>query len=138
MVDMKIDSEAFRHLYGRFDGITWYVQTVLNRVWADGGGLDSASRVDSAVDDLVAESGPFFIDLLRSQTTAEQFILKAMGREGIVKAVSGCDFIRRNRLPAASTIRSAVKKLEERDLIYRTESGYVVYDRFFSAWLGRL
>ncbi len=132
------DTDAFCHLYDRFDGITWYVQAVLNRVWADGGGLDSTARVDSVVDELVAESGTFFMDLLRCQTPAEQSLLKAIGREEAVKAISGGDFIRRYRLPAASTIRSAAAKLAERDLIYRTERGYVVYDRFFGAWLGRL
>lgn len=132
------DADAFSHLYGRFDGITWYVQAVLNRVWANGAGLDSAGRVDAVVDELIEESGSFFMDLLRSQTPAEQSLMKAIGREGEVKAISAGDFIGRNRLPAASTIRSAAAKLAERDIIYRTERGYVVYDRFFGAWLGRL
>ncbi len=132
------DGSAFRHLYDRFDGITWYVQAVLNRVWANGLGLDSPERADAAVDDLVAESGAFFIDLLRSQTAAEQSLMKAIGREGVVEAISSGDFIRRHRLPAASTIRSAAAKLKERDLIYRTDDGYVIYDRLFGVWLGRL
>ena len=132
------DADAFGHLYNRFDGITWYVQAVLNRVWAGGGGLDSPARVDSVVDELVAESGTFFMDLLRSQTAAEQSLMKAIGREGAVEAISAGDFIRRHRLPAASTIRSAAAKLGGRDLIYRTERGYVIYDRFFGVWLGRL
>ena len=131
-------AEAFRHLYDRFDGITWYVQAILNRVWADGHGLDSAERADAAVENLVAESGSFFIDLLRSQTAAEQSLMKAIGREGVVEAISAGDFIRRNKLPAASTIRSAAAKLMERDLIYRTEGGYVIYDRLFGTWLGKL
>ena len=64
--------------------------------------------------------------------------MKAIGREGVVEAISSGDFIRRHRLPAASTIRSAAAKLKERDLIYRTDGGYVIYDRFFGAWLGKL
>ena len=130
--------EAFRHLYDRFDGITWYVQAVLNRVWAHGDGLDSAKRVDNAVEELVEEATPFYFDLLRSQTAAEQSILKAVGREGIVGSISAGDFIRRNALPAASTVRSASAKLKERDLLYKTDAGYVVYDRFFGLWLRRL
>ena len=55
-----------------------------------------------------------------------------------MEAISSGDFIRRNRLPAASTIRSAAAKLKERDLIYRTNGGYVIYDRFFGEWLGKL
>jgi len=131
-------NEAFHHLYERFDGITWYIQSILNRVWTHGGGLDSAQQVDDTVEDLVAESESFYFDLLRSQTSAEQSILKAVGREGVVKSISGGDFISRNKLPAASTIRSAAAKLTERDLLCRSEAGYVVYDRFFGLWLKRL
>jgi len=131
-------NEAFHHLYERFDGITWYIQSILNRVWTHGGGLDSAQQVDDTVEDLVAESESFYFDLLRSQTSAEQSILKAVGREGGVKSISGGDFISRNKLPAASTIRSAAAKLPERDLLCRSEAGYVVYDRFFGLWLKRL
>ena len=134
----SFSSEAFRHLYDRFDGITWYVQAILNRVWMHGGGLDSAKQVDDTVNELVAEAEPFYFDLLRSQTSAEQSILKAIGREGVAKTISGGDFIRRNALPAASTVRSAAAKLTERDLLYRTDAGHVVYDRFFGIWLGRL
>ena len=130
--------EAFRHLYERFGGITWYIQCILNRVWTHGGGLDSTQQVDDTVDELVAESESFYFDLLRSQTSTEQSILKAVGREGIVKSISGGDFISRNALPAASTIRSAAAKLTERDLLYRSDAGYVVYDRFFGLWLKRL
>ena len=32
----------------------------------------------------------------------------------------------------------AATKLAERDLLYRTDRGYVVYDRFFGLWLGGL
>lgn len=130
--------DAFRHLYNRFDGITWYVQAILNRVWTHCAGLDSAKRVDDTVDELVAESEPFYFDLLRSQTSAEQAILKAVGREGTVESISAGEFIRRNALPVASTIRSAAAKLTERDLLYRSNAGYVVYDRFFGIWLGHL
>ena len=130
--------EAFRHLYDRFAGITWYIQSILNRIWTHGRGLDSAQQVDDTVDELVAEAESFYFDLLRSQTPAEQSILKAVGREGIVKSISVGDFITRNALPAASTIRSAAAKLTERDLLYRADAGYVVYDRFFGLWLKRL
>jgi hypothetical protein len=129
---------AFRHLYERFEGITWYVQSILNRIWTHGSGLDSVQQVDDTVDELVAESESFYFDLLRSQTPAEQSILKAVGRQGVAKSISGGDFIRRNKLPAASTVRSAAAKLTERDLLYRSDAGYVVYDRFFGLWLKRM
>ncbi len=128
-------TEAFRHLYGRFEGITWYVQSILNRVWTHGKGLDSSKTVDSTIEELVAEAEPFYFDLLRSQTPAEQLILKAVGRESPVESISSNAFLKRNALPAASTVRSAAAKLLNRDLLYKTPKGHVVYDRFFGLWL---
>ena len=134
----RFSPTAFAYLYQRFEGVTWYVQSVLNRVWSHGEGLESNEQIDRTVSELVDESGLFYHDLLRSQTDAEQSLLKAIGREGVVGAISAGDFIRRHRLPAASTIRSAAAKLQNRDIIYRTEKGFIVYDRFFGLWLAGL
>ena len=133
----SFDKAAFSHIYGRFEGITWYVQMVLNRIWSSGAGLESTAQVDATVTEIVEGADLFYYDLLRSQTVAEQAILKAIGREGPVKAISAAEFISRNSLPAASTVRSAMSSLKERDLVYLTEDGYVVYDRFFGLWLAR-
>lgn len=131
----QFDSAAFSHLYSRFEGITWYVQMILNRIWASGAGLESAAQVDAAVTEIVEGSDLFYHDLLRSQTATEQALLKAIGREGTVKAISAREFLSRNSLPAASTIRSAISNLKQRDLVYLTDGGYVIYDRFFGLWL---
>ena len=37
----------FRSLYVRFEGITWYVQAVLNKVWESGKGLVDVSQIES-------------------------------------------------------------------------------------------
>lgn len=129
---------AFSYVYKRFEGITWYIQCVLNRIWSNGAGLESEAGVDKVVDELVKEAGVFYMDLLRSQTSAEQSILKAIGKEGVVGAISSNGFLMRYALPSASTVRSAVANLKARDIVYQTDRGYVVYDRFFGLWLARL
>ena len=77
-------AEAFDALYRRFDGVTWYLQSVLNRIWGEGGALESAKDVDVAVESLV---------------------------------------------------RTALPGLEERDLVYRSSDGYMVYDYLFAEYL---
>ncbi len=39
---------------------------------------------------------------------------------------------------AASSVSAAMKALKAADLIYRTEAGYIVYDRLFGIWLSQL
>lgn len=128
---------AFDGLYDRFDGITWYVQSVLNRVWERTNGLESSDDVESAIHLLVESRRLVFLDLLRSQTDAQQAVLKAMATDGVVTAPTGKDFIARHSLGAASTVASVVETLIEKELLYRTEKGFVVYDRLFGEWLKR-
>ena len=47
-------------------------------------------------------------------------------------------FIKRFDLPSASSIKSALKVLVDKDLVYQSAKGYIVYDRFLGLWLKRL
>ena len=47
-------------------------------------------------------------------------------------------FLQRHRLTATSSVRSALKVLQKKDLVYRTENGCMVYDRIFGEWPRRL
>ena len=134
----RVDPEVFRALYDRFDGITWYVQAVLNKVWESGGGLTSCAQVDEAVDSLVESSAIVFHDLFRSQNDASRALLKAVATEGCVASPTSGGFLSRHGFRSHSTIRSAVKDLVESDLLYLSDEGYVVYDRLFGIWLSRI
>ncbi len=127
--------EVFDGLYKRFEGITWYVQAILNRAWENPAGLTDESVVQECVDIFVDEGSYTYRDLLLSQTTAAQCILRAIAKEGVVQEVSGRDFVAKYDLPPPSTIRSVVADLLARDLLYRTDAGIVIYDRIFGIWL---
>lgn len=133
----RYDRDAFSHLYDRFDGVTWYLQVVLNRVWERESGLDSEETVDEVVDQLVDEGEATFADLLLSQTSSAQAVLKAIAAEGVAKEISGKAMIDKYHLPVGSTIRSVVHDLENRNLVYKSSFGYSVYDRLFGMWLKR-
>lgn len=132
--NQPFDEAAFGRLYERFDGITWYLQAVLNRVWENPDGLCDES-VGDAVETLVEESALTYSDLLRSQTDAAQRILRAIAAENRVREVSARAFVERYRLPSPSTVRSSVADLVDRNLVYRSSDGYEVYDRLFATWL---
>jgi len=136
--EKTFDRTAFEALYKRFNGITWYVQAVLNRVWESPRGLKDVEAADAAVDTLIDEGASTYSDLLRSQTDSAQRILRAVAQEGAVGEISSKDLVSKHNLPAPSTIRSSVADLTERDLLYRDADGYVVYDRLFGIWLSRL
>lgn len=129
------DATAFDTLYARFDGITWYVQMILRKLWADGCGLPNGTAVENAVADIVDSRRQEYYDLFRMQNESSRRLLKALAAAGpVVEPMSGA-FVSQYALRAASSVSSALADLESRDLVYRTPRGYVVYDRFFWVWL---
>ena len=130
-------AEAFSMLYNRFDGVTWYVQSVLNRIWGEGGSLESGKDVDIAVDSLVEDRALTFHDLLVAQTEVGKMLLRAIASEGKVRELTAGEFLRRHSLTAPSSVRTALPALVEHDLVYRSSDGYMVYDYFFAEYLRR-
>ena len=135
---MAFDIDAFSSLYRRFNGVTWYMQSVLNRIWQSGVGFVSASQIDEVVSDLVEDRSLIFRDLYFSQNESSQRLLSAIAAEGVAKSLFSGEFMQRHRLTATSSVRSALEVLLSKDLVYCTDAGYCVYDRIFGEWLRRM
>lgn len=131
------DPEVFDRLYRRFDGITWYVQAGLNRIWRSGNGLVDDVQIDAAVDDLLLDREDLYLDLLRVMNEGSRQLLIAIGQEGVVKEPTAGTFVTNHRLKAASSVQFALNDLKARDLVYETPEGWVVYDRLFGVWIAR-
>ena len=70
--------------------------------------------------------------------TENQFsLLKAIAKDVIVAQPTSGKFIKEHKLSGASSVKAALKTLEEKELVYRKPEGYVVYDRFMDLWLKR-
>ena len=70
--------------------------------------------------------------------SSNQFnLLKAIASDGIVAEPTGGKFIRRHNMLSASVVQSALRGLLDKEIVYRTPCGYIVYDRFMSIWLKR-
>lgn len=126
--------EAFHALYLRFEGVTWFVQRVLNHIWSSGLGLDCEKVVEEAVADLVADRALVFRDLFESQNETAKQVLVEVAKAGVVAHPTSTEFLLSCRL-SASSVRSALSELCDHELMYKTESGYIVYDRMFGEWL---
>lgn len=135
---IPFDDGLFAEVYRRFGGITWYVQAVMNRIWEGGEGLADISQVDEAIETLVEDQDIVYHDLLRSQSEGSQRLLLAIARAGAVPKPTAGKFVASSGLSAASSALFALNDLRRRDLVYETESGWVVYDRLFGLWLKQL
>lgn len=127
-------------IYNRFEGITWYIQKVLNYLFSDTA-LDECCKmemIDVAVDEIVKDNSAIYADLLYQLTAKQKELLLAINKEGKAKAITGSKFIKAHHLSAASSVQTTIKSLMEKQLVTRHLGVYEVYDKFFGIWLSRL
>ena len=133
----QLPKEVFYAIYEKFDGHTWYVQSILNRLFSYHRNID-VTLVETAIQEILNEQCYSYAELMNAYSDGCVRLLKAIAREGCVKEVMAGDFIAKHRLRAASSVKSVLNKLLGNELIYHSAKGYMVYDRFMSLWLRRL
>jgi AAA+ ATPase superfamily predicted ATPase len=136
-VGRMLTEDVFSYIYDTFDGHTWYIQAILNRLYSYAGEPDMDS-VRRAVEQIVAENIYVFENLLAAYPHGSVRLLKAIAKEGVVKEINSGEFIARYHLKAASSVNASLRKLIDKELIYKSLEGYMVYDRFMAIWLRRL
>lgn len=130
----QLPHEVFDKIYSEFDGHTWFIQNLLNRLYGYNRDVDT-KLVEYAVQQIVSEQSYSYADMLKAYSAGHIRLLKAIAREGCVKEVLAGDFINRHRLRAASSVSASLKKLLDNQLVCHTTCGYVIYDRFMNEWL---
>ena len=132
--NLQLPREVFDAIYDKFDGHTWYIQNLLNRLYGYNRDVEMAS-ITYAMEQIVAEQSYSYADLLKAYPAGHVRLLKAIAQEGCVKEVLAGNFISKHKLRAASSVSSALKKLVANELVYQTTYGYIIYDRFMGEWL---
>ncbi len=75
----------------------------------------------------------------RNLLTEYQFqIVKSIAKEGAVSSPNSKAFISKYDLGQSSSVNRALKSLMEKEMIYKENNSYKVYDVFFSKWLERI
>ena len=134
----QLDQGIFQRIYRSFDGYTWYVQAILNRLYEQDRVVKDEQQVADAILFHVGSNAPHYQTVFSFLTDNQRSLLRAIAFVGMVKQPQSGDFIRENNLPSSSSVKTALETLLEKELIYQTAEGYIVYDRFFAVWLKRL
>ena len=132
----ELPREVFEKVYAMFDGITWYVQTMMNRMYEHRSAVPE--DIGLIIEELLQEKRWEYAALVKSLPLGAVRLLKAVAREGKVKAATSMGFISAHSLGGASSVHLSLKKLLDDELLYECDDGYVVYDRLFGLWLARL
>lgn len=130
-----LTEDVFSYIYNKVDGITWYIQALLNRMYENRDEEMGVALADAVLKDIVEEQSGVFSSYYQPLTDIQGQLIKAVAKEHLVKSPYAVDFLQRYGLGAPSSVRTALQSLIDKELIYPSPEGYVVYDRFFGEWL---
>ena len=133
-----LSQEIFEHIYNQFEGHTWYIQCIMNRLYEVETIVDKTEQVNTALLSILQGREPQFENMVQFFTENQFALLKAIAKANIVAQPTAGKFIKEHNLSGASSVKAALKVLEDKELVYRKQEGYIIYDRFMDLWLKRV
>lgn len=131
---LNLPKKVFDKIYEKFNGHTWYIQNILNRLYGYNRNVD-LELVRYTMEQIISEASYSYADLMKAYSPGQVRLLKAIANEGCVKEILAGDFISKYNLRATSSVKASLKKLLDNELIYQTSEGYIIYDRFMNEWI---
>ena len=107
----ELDREIFHQLYQRFEGYTWYVQSVLNQLYENAPSVRKEEQLNEAILMVVTGKEPQYETLLQFLTANQRNLLLAISHEDFVPQPTGKTFMQKYHLGNASSIRTAMEVL---------------------------
>lgn len=132
-----LSQEVFHDIYQRFDGYTWYIQLMMNRLYEGNKRITELHQATDAIIAVLATLTPQYEMLMTFLTSNQVNLLKAIAKEGKVEQPQSNEFIKRNDLPSPSSVKAALDVLVDKELVYTQPDGYIIYDRLLNLWLQR-
>ncbi|MDR2980598.1 MAG: ATP-binding protein [Bacteroidales bacterium] len=137
--DKILDHQVFDYAYQTLFGHTWYIQLILNHLFALNANHYTEQTVNEIVADILEEENATYKTYCEMITKGQLRLLKAIAAEKKVTEPCRQSFMKQYGLTAPSSVKLALHSLIDKMLIIRDEDGYYyVYDRFFSLWLEKL
>lgn len=133
----EIDEQVIIDCYNHFDGITWYVQKMLNTLFfmTEKGNVCDTSMIGSALQNILESMNYVYSEMLFRLTDKQKELLLAINKDNTATNITSSDFVKRHSLSSSSSVQSAAKILLEKDFITLEHGTYRLYDRFFNMWL---
>ena len=136
----SLDAEVAKEVYDMYEGHTYYVQKTMNEAFANTpkGGTCHQETLEASLSDILAGNDYYYREQLSRMTIKQKILLYAIAEEGVAKQITSADFIKRHKLPSASSVQSAIKRLLSEDYVVEDAKQFRVNDRFFRLWIRKM
>jgi len=130
----EIDINDVYDLLDWLDTYTFYVQNYFNKLWYISGKKINKESIEKAKQYIIDEHNFIYSNLYNLLTVTQYDLLKAIALEVYVEQPTSKEFINKYNLGTTSTISSAIKILLNKELIYKENNVYKLYDVFLQKW----
>ena len=137
-VGTHLPEEIFHDVYTRANGYTWYVQYVLNRLFEMQPKEVCEADEMACLNYIVQREEDDYRKMVSLLTNKQAQVLRAIAKEKLVEAPTSTAFLKKYNLPAMSSVKRVIDFLKDKEYIYHTNEGYIIYDRFMAIWLQRM
>lgn len=114
---------------------TYYTQYLCNKLWSSGATRITSEVLIQEMIKILSENEAVFVNYRNLLTEYQWKVLKAVAKEGSIKLILSKDFISKYKLHTTSSVQSAIKALMDKEMIYKENDYYFVYDVFLERWL---
>ncbi len=130
---------VFEQIYDQADGITYYVQQLLNVLFAKlpVATASTSAYFDASLTSAIDQEKLGYMSNLQTLTKNQQSLLIAIAQEKLVDKILSTEFLRRHDLSSPSAMQTAANSLIKSDHLEKSDQGYRVYDPLFAEWLRR-
>ena len=133
----SLQEESFKQVYELFDGHTWYVQRLMNEMfaWTKPGEVADAQMASNALTFVIKTYARTFQEQMSSYPEAQKQLLIAIAKDGQAQQVTSVAFCKKHSMKSPSTVQSALRVLHDKGVVRKDGTTYSVTNRLFGIWL---
>lgn len=132
---MEINKESVDKILDWTRRHTFYTQFFCNRLWAKGQKKITGDVIMTIMNEILDENEAVFISYRNLLTDHQWKVLRAIAKEGSIKKILSKDFISKHKLHTTSSVQTSIKALLNKEMVYKENESYFVYDVFLERWL---
>ena len=134
-----LDKFTAELVYRMFDGCTWYIQMMMNEMFAltQENTICTPEYIDIAWENIIGAQEDRYQSILYYLAPKQKQLLQAIAKDKKAENITSAAFIKKHRLTSASSVQAAMKPLLKNDIITSEDGAYRVSDYFFSAYLAK-
>jgi hypothetical protein len=135
----SLQEESFKQVYELFDGHTWYVQRLMNEMfaWTKPEEVADAQMASDVLTFVIKTYARTFQEQMSAYPEAQKQLLIAIAKDGHAQQVTSIAFCKKHSMKSPSTVQSALRVLHDKGIVRKDGNSYSVTNRLLGIWLAR-